>query len=155
MLQRQLNVEAELHHVPVPHHVVLRGLSFALHPWPCPGRPACLPQVLSQRRTTNLSCAISIADVPGQTSSPIPLPDCTRPQPPSVEHSDPDSPRQIQVALPEEPPDVNEYVAAALLHLLRALLADDSQSCPAAGDTQEERASAGSSHPSEVRQITT
>ncbi|MFE5031783.1 hypothetical protein [Streptomyces sp. NPDC056683] len=39
----------------------------------------------------------------------------------------PVTPWQTQVVLPEEPPDVTEPVAAALLQLLRILIADSSQ----------------------------
>nr|WTB34809.1 hypothetical protein OG781_39775 [Streptomyces sp. NBC_00830] len=49
------------------------------------------------------------------------------PQPPSEQHASPNNPREIHVSLPEEPPDVTESVAAALLHLLRVLMAAPSQ----------------------------
>ncbi|GAA3833233.1 hypothetical protein GCM10022206_84480 [Streptomyces chiangmaiensis] len=57
------------------------------------------------------------------------------PQPPSEQHPGPDNPREIHVALPEEPPDVTESVAVALLYLLRALMAAPSRPYPEAGDS--------------------
>lgn len=53
----------------------------------------------------------------------------------SVQHSSPDNPGKIHVTLPDEPPDVSESVAAALLHLLRTMITDPNQAHPDAGDT--------------------
>lgn len=88
-----------------------------------------------RRRTANLPCDISIADVSASTSSPAPNGAC--PQPSFEQHPCPGNPRKIHVALPEEPPDVTECVAVALLHLLRALTADPSRPCPEADEGQE------------------
>jgi hypothetical protein len=46
----------------------------------------------------------------------------------------PGHPRKVHVALPEEPPDVTQCVAVALLHLLRVLIADPSRPRPEAGE---------------------
>jgi hypothetical protein len=62
------------------------------------------------------------------------MPDYTYPQSPSEQHPGPGTPWQTQVALPEEPPDVTEPVAAALLQLLRILIADSSQRRPEPGN---------------------
>ncbi|MEV6949100.1 hypothetical protein AB0N07_45785 [Streptomyces sp. NPDC051172] len=58
------------------------------------------------------------------------MPNYTYPQ-----HPGPNTPLQTQVALPEEPPDVTEPVAATLLQLLRTLIADSSQQRPETGNS--------------------
>ncbi|MEW1778721.1 hypothetical protein [Streptomyces sp. NPDC086777] len=70
-----------------------------------------------------------------QTSSLASASNCTYPDPLSEQHPGPVTPWQIQVALPEEPPDVTESVAAALLQLLRTLIADSSQQRPETGNS--------------------
>ncbi|MFJ9558691.1 hypothetical protein ACIRQQ_01435 [Streptomyces fuscichromogenes] len=69
-----------------------------------------------------------------QTSSLASAPNCTYPAPPSEQHPGPVTPWQTQVALPEEPPDVTEPVAATLLQLLRTLIADSTQQRPETGN---------------------
>ncbi|MFJ9710912.1 hypothetical protein [Streptomyces sp. NPDC101234] len=68
-----------------------------------------------------------------QPSSLASAPNCTYPAPPSERHPGPGTPGQARVALPEEPPDVTEPVAATLLQLLRTLIADSSQQRPETG----------------------
>ncbi|WP_153546011.1 hypothetical protein [Streptomyces sp. RB17] len=52
------------------------------------------------------------------------------PQPPSEPYSSPDNPKKIYVPLPDKPPAVTETVAAALLQLLHAVIADPGQQRP-------------------------
>lgn len=57
----------------------------------------------------------------------------------SAQHAGPDNPHKIHVSLPDAPPDVTESVAAALLHLLLALVADPAQARTEAGNGQQGR----------------
>ncbi|WP_369226699.1 hypothetical protein AB5J52_39300 [Streptomyces sp. R39] len=69
-----------------------------------------------------------------QLSSLASAPNCTYPVPPSEQHPGPGTPGLTQVALPAEPPDVTEPVAATLLQLLLTLIADSSHQHPETGN---------------------
>lgn len=77
------------------------------------------------------------------------------PQPASEAYSSPDDPPKIHVRLPDGPPEMTESVAAAFLHLLRALVAEPAQACSEAGKRLAGAEPAGSSRLSEVRQTST
>ena len=72
------------------------------------------------------------------------------PQSPSQQDSSPNYPPRVYVDLPEEPPEVTEPVAGALLYLLHVLIADPSRPRLEIGDGEEGRAAAGSSQPFKV-----